>query len=77
MQVSIDINIEQLLLLIKKLPEDQLLRIQGEINEALFKKALEDKDEYLKILMDAPTMSKEQYQEFKENRNRFNQWRTS
>ncbi len=77
MQVSIDINVEQLLVLIKNLPEDQLLKLYGEITKTLKTKTNVDKDEYLDMLLQAPTMSKDQYLAFKENRKKFNQWRTS
>jgi hypothetical protein len=77
MQVSIDLNIEELLLLIRKLPEDHLIKIQGEISSVLQNKIPVNKDEYLKTLLEAPTMNDEQYHVFKENRNRFNQWKTS
>jgi hypothetical protein len=78
MQVSIEINIEQLLFLIKKLPEDQLLIIQDEINNALYNKTSEEKKaDYLKTILEAPIMSKDQFVAFKENRKRFDLWRTS
>ena len=77
MQMSIDVNIEQLLFLIRNLPEEQLLKIQAEINKSLKVKTSESKADYLEMLLEAPTMSEEQYQQYKENRKSFNQWRTS
>lgn len=77
MQVSIDVNLEQLLLLIKNLPEEQLIKIQEEINKTLRVKTSEKKADYLEMLIQAPTMSEEQYQQYKENRKSFNQWRIS
>jgi len=77
MQMSIDIDIDQLLFLIKSLPEDQLLKIQSEISKTLQVDSSENKADYLELLLQAPTMSDEQYQKFKENRKIFNQWRTS
>ena len=77
MQMSIDVNIEQLLFLIRNLPEEQLLKIQAEINKSLKVKTSESKADYLEMLLEAPTMSEEQYQQYKENRKSFKQWRTS
>lgn len=77
MQMSIDVNIEQLLFLIRNLPEEQLLKIQAEINKSLKLKTSESKADYLEMLLEAPTMSAEQYQQYKENRKSFKQWRTS
>lgn len=77
MQMSIDVNIEQLLFLIRNLPEEQLLKIQAEINKSLKLKTSESKADYLEMLLEAPTMSEEQYQQYKENRKSFKQWRTS
>ncbi|MFN3555775.1 MAG: hypothetical protein ACK4VN_07420 [Bacteroidales bacterium] len=75
MQISIDINIEQLLVLIRNLPEEQLLKIQHEVSKTLQIKSAASKSDYLEMLLEAPTMSKEQYVEYKQNRNRLNQWR--
>ncbi len=77
MQMSIDVNIEQLLFLIRNLPEEQLLKIQAEINKSLKVKTSESKADYLEMLLEAPTMSEEQYQQYRENRKSFKQWRTS
>jgi hypothetical protein len=77
MQMSIDVDIDQLLFLIRNLPEKQLVEIQTEISKTLQGKSSENKAEYLDMLLQAPTMSDEQYQQFKENRKAFNQWRTS
>ena len=68
MQMSIDVNIEQLLFLIRNLPEEQLLKIQAEISKSLKVKTSESKADYLEMLLEAPTMSEEQYQQYKENR---------
>jgi hypothetical protein len=75
MHVSIDINIEQLLVLIRSLPEDQLVRLQHEINSSLQEKSKENKDKYLEMLLHAPTMSEEQFVAYQENRDKINQWR--
>ena len=77
MQMSIDVNIEQLLFLIRNLPEEQLLKIQAEISKSLKVKTSENKADYLEMLLEAPTMSEEQYQHYKENRKSFKQWRPS
>jgi uncharacterized protein YpbB len=75
MHVSIDINLEQLLVLIRSLPEGQLVRLQQEISKSLQEKSSENKDKYLEILLHAPTMSEEQYVAYKENRRKINKWR--
>jgi len=75
MQMSIDVNVEQLLFFIRNLPEDQLLKIQTEINKKLSVKAKENKVDFLEMILQAPTMTSGEYRQFKENRKKFNQWR--
>jgi len=77
MQVSLDIDIDQLLLFIKNLPEDQLLKIRNELNNTIEKKTKEKKKDFLELISNAPTMSDQQYKTFQENRKTFNQWRNS
>ncbi|MFW6351810.1 MAG: hypothetical protein ACOC2E_05450 [Bacteroidota bacterium] len=77
MQVSLDIDIDQLLLFIKNLPEDQLLKIRNELNITIEKKTKEKKKDFLELISNAPTMSDQQYKTFQENRKTFNQWRNS
>lgn len=77
MNFSVDINIDQLLHFIKNLPEDQLVKIRNEVNKTLELKSSENKDDLLELILNAPTMSKDQYKTFRENRKKFNEWRTS
>ena len=78
MQFTVDIRIEQLINTIKKLPANQIEKIKSALNDRIIaEKAKSDISEFQKFLLSGPIMTDEQYNQFKENRKRFNSWRRS
>lgn len=75
MQLTVDFNIDQLIQILKKLPEDQKKRIKAELIDQETKNRKIEKSEFQKFLFKGPVMSDLQYKQFKENRKRMNQWR--
>jgi hypothetical protein len=74
MQVQVDIAFDQLLEVVKKLPEKQLRLLKAEIEK-------EDKKDKSKtnletLLLNGPTATKKQLEIIKLNRKAINQWRT-
>jgi len=76
MQLTVDLNIEQLIQILKNLPADQKRRIKAELLDTETRKNQIEKSEFQNFLLKGPIMSDSQYQQFKENRKRMNQWRT-
>jgi hypothetical protein len=66
------IKYEELLQVLKKLPADQLLKIQSELEKESNKNQITD---FREFLLRGPVMSEAQYKLFKENRKSLNQWR--
>ena len=75
MQLTIDLNIDQLIQVLKKLPAHQKNRIKAELNDTKTEKNQMEKSEFQKFLLKGPVMSDLQYKQYKENRKRMNQWR--
>lgn len=77
MQLIVDVNIEQLIQLIKNLPEKQKAKIKSELYETSSQGVNQEKIDFQKLLLSGPSMSDSQYSEYLENRKRMNQWRTN
>lgn len=77
MQLTVDVNIEQLIQLIKNLPEKQKAKIKSELFETSSQGVNQEKVDFQKLLLSGPSMSDSQYSEYLENRKRMNQWRTN
>jgi len=75
MQLTVDFNIDQLIQVIKKLPAHQKDRIKAELNDKAIRKRQLGKSEFQKFLLKGPVMSDAEYNQFKENRKKMNQWR--
>lgn len=62
---------------VKKLSYEQFFQLKSEINKIYFerKEAERKKEERLKLLLNGPVMTDEQYEEFLEDRKHFNEWR--
>jgi hypothetical protein len=76
MQLTVDLNIDQLIQVIKKLPAHQKSRIKAELTDTETEKKQIEKTEFQKFLLKGPVMSDLHYKQFKENRKKMNQWRT-
>lgn len=75
MQLTVEINMEQLIQIIKNLPLDQKVKIKSELDDMMIKKKKQEGVEFQKFLLKGPVMTGSQYQQFKENRKKMNQWR--
>lgn len=77
MELTLNIGYEQLLLLVKQLPANQIAKLKTDLDdEFVLLKAKTEITELQKFLLNGPVMSKEQYNTYLENRKHFTQWRT-
>ena len=77
MQLTVDIQYEQLINIIRHLPANQLARIKSDLeNTVAVNKVETGKTDFQEFLLKGPVMSDVQYSAFKENRKAFNQWRS-
>ena len=77
MQLTVDIEFNELLKIIKQLPAFQIEKIKTEVNEkTVVNKPIVEKSEFQEFLLSGPVMSEEQYQGYLENRQHFNKWRS-
>ncbi len=76
MEFTIDLKFNQLLEIIKKLPLAQKKKLKIELEAELSESKAKDYSEFQDFLLKGPTMSEEQYTEYKNNRERLNKWRT-
>jgi hypothetical protein len=76
MEVKMNIEYPQLLELIKQMPVNQLNKLIVDVKSILEnERKVENTTTFQEFLLKAPTMSKEQYEVFKENRKLLSQWR--
>ena len=73
MQIQVDIGFEELLEIVKNLPEAQLLRLKNELGD---KPKQHTKDNFRGLLLNGPTFSNEQIKAMEEAREGINKWRT-
>jgi len=63
----------------KKLSDKEIKELKNQLEALINRKSQEtidnDKEEYLKLLLNGPTMTDEQYSEYLEGRKHFNTWR--
>ncbi len=72
MQIQVEIGFEELLEIIKRLPQEQFLKLKNAINIERPKGV--ELDEQEDFWMDAPTFSKEQIEQIEQTRKTINQW---
>lgn len=73
MELHVDIGFEQLVQVLKKMPEKQWLKLKKVIDD---KEILDkDREEYKNILLNGPTFSNEQFEILDDNRKLINKWR--
>lgn len=75
MQVQLEIEFDQLLKIVKTLPEGQLKMLKAEIERE--KKVNKSKTDLETILMNGPVATQKQLNVIKRNRKIINQWRTN
>ncbi|ANI88918.1 hypothetical protein A9P82_06185 [Arachidicoccus ginsenosidimutans] len=75
----VDIKYEQIVELVKQLPESKIVQLKSFLekkNSSKNKASAQKKNDLQTLLLNGPTMSDEQYETFLQNRKMFNQWRT-
>ena len=76
MQVSVNIDFEQLVNIIKALPDKQKAKIKKELDDkTTTHKSSVAKNEFQDFLLKGPVMTDEEFDAFKNNRKKMNQWR--
>ncbi len=76
MEIKVNIGYNQIIKLIKQMPASQLARLKTELDDKfLADKSKTEISDLQHFLLDAPIMTDDQYQLFRENRKRFSQWR--
>ncbi|MDR2585679.1 MAG: hypothetical protein LBC84_05590 [Prevotellaceae bacterium] len=76
MELTLELGYSQILHLIGQLPANQIAKIKYEITDkSIVEKATKEITDFQKFILSAPAMSDEQYSNFKQQRERFNQWR--
>ncbi|HEX5153487.1 MAG TPA: hypothetical protein VFW07_18685 [Parafilimonas sp.] len=74
MQVQVDIEFDQLVQLVKKLPAKQWTKLKEEVDAQ--PPTDTKREEFKKFLLNGPTFSKKQLKTIAETRKAINQWRT-
>lgn len=74
MQIQVNIGIEQLIELVKTLPEKDIDKLKTELEKK--KTTTNDREEFLSFLMKGPVFSKKQINSIAKTRKAINQWRT-
>jgi len=79
MELTIDIQYEQIIDLIKQLPQNKITQLSNFLADKSIahKKTASKNDDLQALLLKGPTMSNEQYDIFLQNRKMFNQWRVN
>ncbi len=78
MELKLKIEYQELLSLIRQLSESQLKKLKADIDRVNGQKKSQIKiSDFQKLLLSGPVMSDEQYQQYIDNRKKFNQWRTN
>jgi len=74
MELKADIEYEELLKVIKNLPDDKITQLKADLStiQSQNKKPL---TAFQELLLKGPVMDDEQYKAYKENRAHFNKWR--
>lgn len=75
MEVKLNIGYKQLVTIISQLPKEEVNRLKTEIDRISKERDMEVMDDFESFILSGPVMSGEMYDEFKENRNKINQWR--
>ena len=77
MQLTVNIQYEQLIKIIRHLPANQHARLKSDLDDNIAESKSEtERAEFQNFLLKGPIMTDAQYDAFKENRKVFNQWRT-
>lgn len=73
MQIQVKIGIEQLIEIVRKLPEKDINRLKNELEK---KQDISKRDEFESFLLQGPVFSEKQLNAIAKTRKAINQWRT-
>jgi Ca2+-binding EF-hand superfamily protein len=77
MQLTVNIQYEQLIKIIRRLPANQRAKLKSDLDNNIDESKSEtEKTDFQKFLLKGPVMTDDQYDAFKENRKAINQWRS-
>ena len=77
MELTLNLDYAQIMELVRQLPANQIAKIKKELPENYIQtKAKSETSDFRKFILTGPIMSDEQYTNFKQQRHRFNLWRT-
>jgi Ca2+-binding EF-hand superfamily protein len=77
MQLTVNIQYEQLIKIIRRLPANQRAKLKSDLDNNIDESKSEtEKTDFQKFLLKGPVITDDQYDAFKENRKAFNQWRS-
>jgi len=74
MQVQVDIEFDELVRIVKKLPEAKRFQLKAEIEKDV--KPTVSREDFEKLLLNGPVATKKQLEIIKKNRKAINKWRT-
>nr|NQU89906.1 hypothetical protein [Bacteroidota bacterium] len=76
MNLTLDVNIEQLVARLKLLPANQIADIMAELEKSIKDNTAKGNSDFQEFLLKGPVMSDDQYEVFIENRKLMNKWRS-
>jgi len=77
MELTVNLEYRQVLDLVRQLPDNQIEKIRKELmNNFIRTKARLEVTDFQKFILSGPVMSDSQYQDFQQQREHFNLWRT-
>jgi len=76
MQVSLNIDFEQLIRIIQSLPDDKKAIVKSRLEDKTDEKTTLSNAEFREFLLKAPVMTDDEYASFLKNREKFNQWKS-
>ena len=77
MELTLNLEYAQIINLIKQLPANQINKIKKDLTEDfILTKAKSETSDFQKFILTGPVMSDDQHQNFKQQRQEFNLWRT-
>lgn len=78
MELKLNIGYQELIDLIKQLPVNQIRKLKAELTLITAENDMEKgMSDFQELLLKAPVMDDDQYQDFLSNRKYFNAWRTN
>lgn len=75
MQAQVEIGFDQLVQLVKKLPQKQWAKLKKEIETTI--PANKEREDFRNFLLNGPTFSKSQLDQIAETRKQIDEWKTT